>query len=75
MCSSHCATPTTNPLITKQGKSIWVESKQKDLVFKSKNPMIIANNCEANIGILQQVGHTPIQFFYFFLNYDFTLFN
>ncbi|KAK7363177.1 hypothetical protein VNO77_05308 [Canavalia gladiata] len=49
---SHCGTPT-NPLITKQGKSIWVESKQKDPVFKSKNPMIIAINYEAYIGTLQ----------------------
>lgn len=53
MCSSHCATPT-NPLITKQGKSIWVESKQKVLVFKSKKPMIIADNYEAYVGTLHK---------------------
>jgi len=57
MCSSHCGTPT-NLLITKQGKSIWVERKQKVLVFKSENPMIIAYNYdEAYVGILQEDGH------------------
>lgn len=52
-----CATPT-NQLITKQGKSIWVERKQKVGVFKSKNHMIIAYNYdEAYVGTFQEAGH------------------